>query len=252
MKAIKVASEIFLSDCHFPDCDPKAWDLTLQIIRSVQPELVWVGGDFLDFKSVSKFLTNPKHKLTLAKDINSGRKALWALREAAPNAQMMFRQGNHDRRLQTFLYSRAPELAGLEELSLPELLHFTKLDIRFAGGDDRTKIGELVHIHGDELPTGRVFPARAALAKAHCNLIFGHVHRFSVAYESSLDGRDHVAHSIGCLQSLRVDYDFHTTWTQGTALVNYSSSGLFQVTTLPYFKDKGKLYCFIYGRLYSA
>ena len=247
-----ISSEIFLTDLHFPDCDPKAWSLALQIIKDVQPDLVWNNGDFLDFKSISRFLTDPKHKLTLASDIGSGRKALHQLRETAPNARLVLREGNHDRRLQTFLYSRAPELSGLEDLSLPKLLHLKNVDCQFKGGDDRTKVGELFHIHGDELATGMVFPARAALSKAHCNLIFGHVHRFSVAYEASLSGRDHVAWSIGCLQNMQVDYSFHTGWTQGVARVDYTKSGLFNVTPIPFFRDGSRLCGFVGGKLFST
>lgn len=252
MAQIKVASELFVTDIHVPDHDPKAWSLTLQITRALQPEMVWIGGDFLDFKSVSKFLTNPAHKLTIGKDLAAGKKALWQLREAAPNARMIFREGNHDRRMQNFLFSKAPELADLEALTIPQLLTLNHLKIEYLGGDARTRVGYLWHIHGDEVPTGRVFPARQALSRLHDNVIFGHVHRFSIACESSLSGTDHAAWSVGCLQNLKVDYDFHTVWQQGIARVDYTRSGLFAVTPIQYFRDGGKLIAIVGGKQFSA
>jgi predicted phosphodiesterase len=252
LKQIKVASELFCSDFHIPDIDPKCWKITLTIAHQLQPELIWLGGDYLDFKSVSRFLTNPAERHSAHRAIHAGKVALRELREAAPNARLIFREGNHDRRLQLYIAEKAPELSFLDELRLPNLLQLAAVDCIFAGGDDRTKVGHLWHLHGDELRTGRIYPARAALGQAHDNIIFGHVHRFSVAYEQGLSGTDHVAWSIGCLQNLRVDYSYHAEWTQGVAWIEYTPSGLFQINPIPIFRDGDRKKCLVHSKLYQA
>jgi len=248
----KSTLELFLTDLHFPTEDPQVWSLITQVAKAIKPSLVWLNGDTMDFDSVSSFMTKPEARLNLAKDLKHGRKRLEQLREICPNANMYYKMGNHDVRLQKFLYSKAPELSGLEELELNSLLHLKDSDITFVPEDEKVMIGELWHLHGHEVPTGNIYPARAMLARANANVIFGHRHKFSVAYQNDLSGKVHVAWSIGCGQRLNVDYDLNVQWQQGWALVEYTREGFFHINPVEVFNLGPKKACMVYGKLYIA
>jgi len=255
MKSIKLAKaslELFLTDLHFPTEDPQVWNLITQVAKAVKPNIVWFNGDAMDFDSVSSFMSKPEAKLNLHKDIKHGRVKLQQMRDLCPDADMYFKMGNHDVRLQKFLWSKAPELSGLEELELPSLLHLKDAEIKFVPEDEKVMIGELFHLHGHEVPTGNIYPARAMLARANANVIFGHRHRFTVAYQNDLSGKVHISWSIGCGQKLNVDYDLNVQWQQGFALNEYTKEGLFHINPVEVFQDKGKKCCMVYGKLYTA
>ena len=245
--------EIFLTDCHFPGEDPQVWALELAVAKYFQPDLVWLNGDIIDFGSISRFRTSPRSKLDIAGHLDHARTRLQGLRKQVPDAEMVFLEGNHDLRLQTYLWDKAPELSELPNLELPSLLELKTLGCSFFRNGTKCRVGELYHLHGNEVATGYTYPARNMLAKINCNVIFGHVHRFSVAHQRDLRGSTRVAWSIGCTQRLTVDYDFHTgSWTNGFALVEYIPSGLFHITPVEVFRDGKALQCIVYGKRFSV
>src|ERR1022692_276086 len=131
MKQIKLTKptlELFLTDLHFPTEDPQVFSLITQVAKAVKPDIVWLNGDTMDFESVSSFMTRPDARLQLNNDFKHGRRRMKQLRDLCPNAVMYSKVGNHDARLQRFLWSKAPELAGLEELELASLLRLKEIE----------------------------------------------------------------------------------------------------------------------------
>jgi predicted phosphodiesterase len=244
--------ELFLTDIHFPHEDALVWKLVKQIAREHQPDLVWLNGDIIDARSVSRFKIDPVEKFRLGDDLKHARARLRELRECVPNANIAYKEGNHDRRVKHFVWNHAEELSTLDDLELSNLLRLHELEIAYIGPEIRSKIGELFHIHGDEVKIGYANPARSLIQKIHANVICGHVHRFSVAYENALGGNMHVAQSIGCGQRLDVDFDFNPQWQQGFALIHYVPSGLFHIDAIEIFTDGGTKCCIVGGKLYKA
>jgi len=252
IKLTKSTTELFLTDFHFPTEDKKVFSLALQVARAINPDILYLNGDMVDFGSISSFLTAPNKRLSLSSDIKYAIKRLHELKLACPDAQIFYKEGNHCQRMQRYLSARAPELSGLEDIELPKLLHLNDINATWVENDEKLRIGELYHLHGNEIATGLTYPARVMLSKVNTNAIFGHTHRFSVAYQNDLSGKVHVCWNIGCGQKLDVDYIFHPAWQQGFALVEYTKGGLFHVNPIEVFKVGSGKGCMLYGRLYSA
>jgi UDP-2,3-diacylglucosamine pyrophosphatase LpxH len=241
-----------MSDLHHPYIDAQAWNFTLRIVRKLQPEIIWIGGDGVDFYNVSQYSRDPARKETLQDELDIAYQELVRLRKAAPNAQITYQEGNHEFRLQRYLWTRARELASLRSLELPALLRFEDLGIKHVGYNDMRKIGHLYHIHGSEVGGGSANVARGKLLKMYNNVIFGHHHRHEVSTIRNANGTVYAAYANGMLGRFDAEYCMNPQWTQGITQVRYTKSGAFHASPLIYFPNpdnKGKLSCVIDGQL---
>src|SRR2546425_4815917 len=147
-------TELYFSDIHFPYEDKIAWALAKQVLTALKPDVLFLGGDIVDFYPVSSFDKDPARKQDLQKELDQTSAELTELHTAAPNAEVFYQEGNHENRLQRYLWKRAEELAPLRSLALPELLSFKKLDITWIPQGQVKRIGHLNHIHGTEIAGG--------------------------------------------------------------------------------------------------
>ena len=244
--------EIFLSDVHFPFEDQIAWKFTLKIIKKLKPDLLWIGGDYVDFYAISRWDTRPARRLRLQEELDAGAEGLRQLRTAAPGAKITLQEGNHEYRLQKYLWNQAPELSSLRLLELPALLGFEDSRVGHIRHGQPQKIGKLWHIHGDEMGGGGVNMARGKLLKIQKNVIFGHHHRHQSDFIRNIDGMTSGSWANGCLCGLKPDYDINPQWTQGVTVVQYSKWGSFHVSQLVYFpaeRQPGRLACVVGGEM---
>lgn len=232
--------EVFISDIHWPWTDMAAWSLTIRIVDAVNPDLIWIGGDYIDFYPISRWDRDPRRKLQLQGELDMAVRGLRDLRLFAPDARIVLQEGNHEDRLRRFLWSRAEELSGLNALKFENLLSLPELDVEFIQHGNPTKVGHLWHVHGDEVRSGNVNFSRGKLVKLFANVIFGHHHRFQVDYMRSMDGKVVGAWANGCLCGLKPEYDINPQWTHGLTLVDYAKSGTFSVTQVPFFARPGR------------
>lgn len=244
--------ELFVTDTHHPYADPAVWSLVLAVAKDLKPAIVWLNGDICDFYQASSFIKDPANKHSLQHDLDVTAAAIADLRKAAPNAEMHFKEGNHEQRLTRYLFTRAEELSGLRSLQVRELLGLNKVGCVYHKNESPTKVGRLWHLHGNEVPTGSVHPAQKMLRRVRDNVIFGHRHRFDVDHDRGISGSSHVAWAIGTTQLLTPEYDFHPIWDHGFALVEYAQSGFFHITPVEVFTEKRQSHCVVYGKLYSA
>jgi predicted phosphodiesterase len=222
--------EIFISDIHWPFHNKAAYNVLLKVAQYRQPDILHVGGDGVDFHSISR---HPKHiadRNLLKYEVDEAKKEIARLRVAAPNAQLNFQEGNHDKRMQLYLRDRAPELADLFELTFPKLMGLPELGMKWIPDNERFKIGKLYHHHGHLLPGGGVSPAKAKFAKTYQNIIFGHHHRFDY-FATRQYGTGELFQSIGnaMLYTLDPEYSHVNDWQIGFTEVNYVKSGDFSV-----------------------
>jgi hypothetical protein len=159
--------EAFISDIHFGsmDQDLVAWELALHILRADPPDLIFLGGDVMDFLNVSRYMKDPTWNFTLQDELDIGIHQLTRLREACPNSTIWLLPGNHDSpRMQKAIWSKIPELAGLRNLEYASLLQLKDMNIKCLEEGKPIKIGELWHLHGHEvLKSSRVNPAKGLL-----------------------------------------------------------------------------------------
>lgn len=190
------------SDFHSWFVDPFALRVFLDTIRMVQPDVVVLNGDVFDFPQISRHRKLPGHfSLNLADEIKYGRRfILQAVREAAPNADILFVIGNHEYRLVNYLADTAPELAALPSLRFGELFGLDELKIglvvrqNFLAPYDKQKkrelqenwtvIGEsLVVTHGISCAK---FAADEQLKRYQKSGTSGHTHRPQLITANSL------------------------------------------------------------------
>lgn len=221
--------EIFLSDIHFPYEDRAAWGVTLEAIKALEPSLIFLGGDILDFYSVSRYDKDPARKLTLQEDLDYAIYELGKLREVAPDARMMLLQGNHEQRLEKYLSTKASELSNLRALSLDRLLNLESLGIEYIENGTRIRIGKLWHFHGNEIPGAGINVARNKFMKINANMIFGHHHVMQNYIQRNYEGEVHGAWANPCLCELEAEYAHFTNWSWGFSVIEYSSSENFNV-----------------------
>lgn len=247
--------EIFLSDIHFPHHDAGAWHVALKTIQDRKPDIVHLGGDIVDFHSVSRHPKQMIERTILRHEVETSRRELSRLRTAAPNAQVNYQEGNHDARLAIYLRDRAPELSDLFELTLPNLLHLDKGDIKWIPEKEKYQIGKLWHHHGHLLAGGGVTPAKAKFNKLYQNVIFGHHHRFDY-FSTRQYGTNELFQSVANanLYTIEADYAHHTNWHIGFTEINYAMpSGDFSVNQIHVNKRKdGSSFSIVDGSIYES
>lgn len=248
--------EIYISDVHLPFQDRAAWQLTLNVINELKPDLVFMGGDILDCYAVSQYDKDPSRKLTLQQDLNYAFEEFSKVRKAAgKSAEIVFLEGNHETRLTRYLSSKAEELSVLNALRLPELLNLDKLKIKWIENGTRTKIGKLWHLHGNEVAGGGANIAKAKFDKLGSNVIFGHHHKMQSYIKRNYEGEVCGAWANPCLSDLQPDYAHFTDWVLGFSIIEYSPTGNFHVEQVAISKphvNSNKASCFVRGKEYEV
>lgn len=245
-----------------PFHDTKAMDLALLIIEYEQEmwgvQQVVNLGDFLDLPSQGRFAQEASFANTTQLAIDAGHEFLARQRAAAPDAEVVLIEGNHDRRLQNFVEANALAAFGLKRanmpgswpvMSLPYLLRLDELNVTYIDSYPAGKHwvnDKLRAIHGNKVRSNGSTAAAYTNDMPHISTVFGHTHRLEIQSKTTWDRLGKIrsmAISPGCL--CRVDggvpsvngaIDPHghpkeefENWQQGVAVIKYKDSGEFFV-----------------------
>lgn len=246
--------ELFLTDLHLPGVDAGTWSLIKQVGKWLQPDLLWVNGDNIDGYQVSRYMTDPRRDQLLQQDLDKSTALLEELVTVMPSARHVMRSGNHDERVEKYVRTHARSLASLRDLTVPKLLRLGHLGFEWDESSEKSRVGHLFHLHGHEVRTGFVYPARDMLLRTGENVISGHVHKFTTASSNNLKGEARICWTIGCVQAFdeAIDYEFSPQWCNGFAIIEYCKSGLFHVVPVEIFRHKGHSTCIVYGKKFVA
>ena len=209
----KLSSEknLVISDLHIPYQDNSAVKCMLAFSKKYKPQRIIVNGDVLDFYSLSVFDKCPERKENLQGELQQARDFFKLLRKNY-DGEIIFLEGNHENRLQRYLW-RNPELAGLKELKIENLLHLSKYNVKqikvesdyWSAESGEHRIKDLIIQHGDGRLNGAKYsqnPGYAAFNtlknKGGYNLIMGHTHRLAQIYNRMGD-KSLVGIEGGCL-----------------------------------------------------
>lgn len=244
---MRVSKTLVLSDIHLPFECKEAWPLVLKkVVPAVQPDRIFLLGDIVDFYQVSDWDKDPLRLETLQEDLDYAVGELKKLRRAAPKAEFLFMVGNHEHRLTRFLWRKAPQLASLRSLHLPELLRFDGLGVKEVKAPYR--IGHLHFFHGHELiKSGGVNAARNVFVRAPGNSIIGHLHRMQAHFHRTLSGETYGVWLNPCLCNLNPGYIMEPQWMNGFTLVTHYDT-VFHVDQVPILRQDGKVFCVVEGR----
>lgn len=229
---------LILSDVHVPYHDPTTIRLAVAEAKRREVKGVLLNGDTLDSHEVSAH-DRDRTALRYTEEIERGKQFLAWLREQLPHARIVYKEGNHEERLQRYVSQRAPALEGLEGLDLQSLLHFSDYGVEWVGDKRVVRLGHLCALHGHEYRGGGgVMPARWLYLRTKYVSICGHFHRTSEHGERNVAGKEERAWSVGCACYLFPRYLPQNQWNHGFAFVEISSDNQFSVDNLRVFQGK--------------
>ena len=218
---------IALGDIHFPFHSPSVLDETLDFIVSYKPKYIILLGDIVDCYSLSRFDKDPRRILSLQKEFDLANEFLTKLRNLLPKSNIIYIEGNHEKRLQKYLDSH-PEISSLRSLNIPLLLGLDALDIPYV---KNFTLGDMYFYHGEIVRKYAGQSARGEMDKNDISGCSGHTHRLSHYFRTTTH-RDLQWLEAGCLCILEPVYlDTKPDWQNGF-VYGYEENG--KVYALPY------------------
>lgn len=252
-----------LEDGLDPFHDDGAMDVAIQVLAAHEHDggvdKTVNLGDFLDLPSMSRFTQEAAFAGTTQAAINRGHLFLCEQRAAAPDAELVLIEGNHDKRLQNFITNNALAAFGIKRanmpetwpvMSLPHVLRLDELDVTYI---DAWPAGEywinqnLRAIHGHKVRSSGSTANAVVKDNPAVSTIMGHIHRIETHYKTvgTRSGPIRTAAiSPGCL--CRVDGAVPSMngatgvdgrpavhwedWQQGVAVVKYTDDRFFVTT----------------------
>jgi len=181
-----------------PTHDEAAITLCLSVMRELNPDVVVLVGDNLDAPEFGKYRLSPAFALTTQASVDRCATFAAELRACAPEADIIWIEGNHELRILSatldnlkaaFGLKRGNDKNGLPVLSVPFLCRFDEHRIRYLAGYPASAywINEkLKVIHGNRVRSGGS-TAHAYLANEKCSVLYGHIHRREWAERSRED-----------------------------------------------------------------
>ena len=219
-----------LSDIHIANHVRPAVMIALQEIKSKGCDTIILNGDTLDCESLGFWRHRPDKNL-FRMEVDHALNFFTGLRKMFPKEKIIFKQGNHEERVQHTIIDKNPELYGM--ISIEEILKLKEFGIESVEEKQIIKCGELNIIHGHEvrMSFGAVNLARTMFLKTQVNILFGHFHTAQEYISTNLDRHSHGAWAVGCLCDLSPDYNpYANNWAHGFAIVEKKASGMFTVS----------------------
>lgn len=226
-----------LSDIHYPFHDERALEAAINYGIKKDPTILLLDGDIIDCHSTSRYSKDPRDRYTEIELKMIGGE-FDQFRAVFPKARIIYKLGNHERRVSDYLMSRAPDLFGLPGLDLPGLIAMANGPDSIRGiewvDDNRTiYAGHIAFLHGHEFRgSGGVNPARWIYLRTGQSAMIGHFHKTSEHSECLLSGKQIGCWSTGCLSELHPQYDRKARWNHGFAYVDVEADGTFHVDNI--------------------
>jgi len=229
---------LFLYDIHLPNHSEENIALALDYAQSRHEiDTVVLGGDFLDCAGISRWKKDPYGTMPLHEEIARGVAWLEALRTRFKKSEIVIMKGNHEDRLQSYLWNQAAEISKLKGLKLQDQLELERLNIRWVDNLERVQRGEGVYsigklniLHGHELGIcPNINPARQYFLRALDNVICGHVHKVDEHFATTIAGKTAGAWVCGPLCDMHPEYRPLNPWVAGFAIAHFDDDGLFSV-----------------------
>lgn len=215
---------LLLADIHVPYHDPKALNEALAGGQAFGADTVIILGDMMDFHRISRYPNEPG-TLSFVDELRVGAQVLFCIREAFPDAEILYVEGNHEVRLFDYVSKNCDEFLDLKSLSMPALLDMNMQEVSYIRGGF-IHCGDMSFIHGHELRgLGGVNPSRKLYTKMKKSAICGHLHRPESFYTRDGQGKLIQCHILGHLGEPSPAYHPRNDWQHGYGLVEVTKKG---------------------------
>ena len=240
-----------------PYHDDAAMDIFRQIVALENPTQTVILGDIIDLAEQGRWAQEARFAHTTQPALERAR-LFAAETRAGTNGEIHWIEGNHDKRMQSFMEANAKASMGLRRagypeswpvMSIPHLVGLDDFDVRYI---DAYPAG--VHwitdglraIHGTKANSKGSTAAQYANEMPHISTAFGHTHRLEIQSKTTFDRAGKIRTmniNPGCL--CRVDgavpsvhgarhldgskATYYEDWQQGVAIIRYLDDGKFYV-----------------------
>ena len=127
------------SDLHDKECDPFYLRVLCETIKDVNPDVVCLDGDIFDVPEFGKYGVDPREWDVVGR-MKSGIDIIRQIREAAPEAQIDFVEGNHEARVIRHLLECSPAikhiLSGIHGFDLTKLFKLDEYEVNYVANAD--------------------------------------------------------------------------------------------------------------------
>jgi len=218
------AKYLVMADTHIPYHKPEAIKIMVTYAKEAGCNGIIILGDFIDCYQLSRFEKSPKMR-SFPDEVKVAQQILDYLSYELKPKTFIYKLGNHEERLEHYIYRHAPALFGIEGLTWSELIDRPKITIV----KDKRPItcGRLFLIHGHEYSKNMlspVNPARGIFLRGHECAICAHSHVASNHSEPTFAERIISCWSIGCSCDLHPTYCPMSRWTQGFGVLETKKS----------------------------
>jgi predicted phosphodiesterase len=229
-----------LSDIHLPYHSIEALTSAIKFLKDEKIDALILNGDTRDFYQCSRFQKDPR-KRSIAHELEANR-LLYDVLQKELDCKIFDKLGNHCERYEQYLMVKAPELLGIPEFELKNLLKCYERGIDMIGDKRIIHLNKLNIIHGHEFGQSVFSPvniARGLYLKGKVNAIQGHNHQSSTHTESNLNGEITTTFSLGCLCELHPAYLPINKWNHGFGIVEVADNGVeFEVRNKTIYKGQ--------------
>lgn len=221
------------SDFHDTEIDPFFLRVWLDVIRRIQPDNVIYGGDVFDLPEFGKYGVDPREWDVVGRIKFAHERIFGPTREAAPNAQHDFIEGNHEARLLKHLADATPALravlSDLHGFTVSKLLGLEQFEINYTARADlaawtkRDFDKELANNYKIFYNTVLVhhFPHARNMGLPGVN---GHHHKHVVWAEFSPVYGEYEWHQLGSGHKRSASYCEGERWHNGFVIANVDTS----------------------------
>lgn len=226
---IAESSLLILSDVHLPYQDNRSLTAVFDYVKQNPVQAILLNGDTLDFYGLSRFVRDP-NKRSVADELQALKEFYEIIKEQF-KVPVYYKFGNHEERYDHFIYTRAAEIAGVEEFNLEEVVKRRMPGVQVIKDKRIIQFGSLNIIHGHEYASGifqSVNVARGLFLKSKVSSLQGHAHQVSEHTETDMNGKITTTWSVGCLCDMHPDYAKLNKWSQGFAIATRTGDA-FQV-----------------------
>lgn len=224
-------SILMLGDIHIPYHCKTAIELAVKTGKKHKVSMILLNGDIADIFNLSRWEKDPRER-KFPYELQTCIQFFDWLRNQFPNAQIIFKKGNHEERYESYMKIKAAELLEIANFEFERVFQLENFGIECIGDKKPIKFNELVVIHGHEYKfaiSNPVNPARGLYLKSKVNAITHHFHQSSQHSEKNIEDKVTSCWSLGCLSELHPQYMPLNKWNHGFAIVETSGDKLFNV-----------------------
>jgi hypothetical protein len=217
---------LIMNDIHIPYHDMTALEAAITHGIDFKPNFIYLNGDTIDMYQASRFIKD-RLKRDLAGELELTREFLRMLQDTF-SCTIYFKMGNHEDRWEHYMMTKAPELLGIKDFKLSEVLRFGELGVQQVDSKQLCRMGNMIIMHGHEFGQSVFSPvnsARGLYMKAKANCAVGHHHQTSEHTEKDVNGNVVTTFSIGSLCGLSPDYFPYNKWNHGFATIETEPNG---------------------------